>query len=55
MQIFNVRKKHDMQDRDEYYIKISSRFAALENFDDDDYDDINRGWESIRENMEKQR
>jgi hypothetical protein len=36
-------------------VKISNRFAALENLDDDDDDDddmdISKPWEYIRENM----
>jgi hypothetical protein len=32
-------------------VKISHRFAALENLDEDDDVDISRAWDSIRENI----
>jgi hypothetical protein len=40
--------------KEQYHVKISNRFVALENLDDDDnydYDynvNINRAWKSIR-------
>jgi hypothetical protein len=40
--------------KDEYQVKILSRFATSENLDDDDdgnYVDISRALESIRENV----
>jgi hypothetical protein len=39
--------------REQYQVKILNRFAALEKLNDDDDDDvdINRAWESIRENI----
>jgi hypothetical protein len=43
-----------MDIKDYYQVKISYRLEALENDDDDDDDDvdINRVWESIRENIQ---
>jgi hypothetical protein len=49
MQRFDLRKLNDAIVKEEYQIKISNRFAALENLDDNV--DINRAWENIRENI----
>jgi hypothetical protein len=38
-----------MEVRKQYKIKISNRFAALENLSDSE--DINRAWENIKENI----
>jgi hypothetical protein len=54
---FKFKKLNDVEVKVQYQVKISNRFAPLENFDDDDDDDddddldINRAWESIPENM----
>jgi GTP cyclohydrolase FolE2 len=41
-----------MEVKDQYQVKISNRFAAFENFDDDnDGVDISRAWESIRKHI----
>jgi hypothetical protein len=37
--------------REQNHVNISKRFAALENFDDNEV--INRAWESINENVER--
>jgi hypothetical protein len=42
---YNCRK----QTKEQYQVKITNRFAALENFDDNV--DMNRAWENIRENI----
>jgi hypothetical protein len=47
--IFSLRKLNDLEVRKEYQIKISDRFAALENLRDGD--DINRAWEDIKEDV----
>ena len=39
-----------MEVRKRYQIEITNRFAALENLREDE--DINRGWEIMKENME---
>jgi hypothetical protein len=46
---FNLRKLNDLEVRKQYWIEITNRFAALENASDDK--DINRAWESIKENI----
>jgi len=46
---FNLRKLNDLEVRKQYQIEITNRFAALKNVSDDE--DINRGWESIKENI----
>jgi DNA repair ATPase RecN len=50
MERFNLEKLNDMKVREQYQVKISSRFAALENLNDD-YVDISRAWKSITGNM----
>jgi len=55
METFNLRKPNDVAGTEEYHVNISNRFAALENLDDCDVDDIdvdiNLAWECIRENI----
>jgi hypothetical protein len=46
---FNLRKANELEVRKLYQIEITNRFAALENLSDGE--DINRGWESIKENI----
>jgi len=46
---FNVRKLDELGVRKQYEIKISYRFATLENLSD--RKDINRAWENIRGNV----
>jgi hypothetical protein len=46
---FNLRKLNDLEVRKLYQIEITNRFAALENVSEDE--DINRAWESIKENI----
>jgi hypothetical protein len=46
---FNLRKLNDMEVRKHYQIEITKRFAALGNLSDNE--DINRAWESIKENI----
>ena len=46
---FNLRKLNELEVRKEYHIKITNRFAALENLIDDE--DINRAWRNIEENI----
>ena len=45
----NLRKLSELEVRKHYQIEISQRFAALGNLYDSD--DINRGWENIKENI----
>jgi len=46
---FNLRKLNELEVRKQYDIKMSNRFAALENLNDSE--DINRAWENIKENI----
>ena len=46
---FNLRMLNDLEVTKQYQIEIINRFAALENASEDE--DINRGWESIKENI----
>jgi len=56
MERFNLKKLNDVEVKEQYQVKISNRFSALENVDDDDDDDdddVNNStdWGSIIENM----
>jgi len=48
-QRFNLRKLNEPQVREQNQIEITNRFAALENFNDDE--DVDRTWENIKENI----
>jgi hypothetical protein len=45
---FNLKKANEIEGKEQHQVKISNRSAALENLDNDV--DINRSWETIREN-----
>jgi hypothetical protein len=47
MQRFYLRKSNDAEVKEEYQVKITNRFAALKNCDDNV--DMNTAWENIRE------
>ena len=49
-QRFNLRNLNEPEVREQYQIKITNRFAALENVND--YEDVNRIWENIKENVQ---
>ena len=50
MERFNLRKLNEQEVIMKLYqIKISNRFAALEDLSDSEH--INRAWESIKENI----
>jgi hypothetical protein len=49
MQRFHLRKLNYAEVKERYQIKITNRFAALENFND--YMDMNIAWENIRGNI----
>jgi hypothetical protein len=51
MQRFDRRKLNDAEVKEQYQVKITNTFVALENFDDNV--DMNRAWENIRENIKK--
>jgi uncharacterized protein YPO0396 len=46
---FNLKKLSELKVRKQYQLKISDRFAALENLNVSE--DINRAWEDIKENI----
>jgi len=47
---FNLKKLSELEVWKLYHIKISNRFAALENLNDSK--DINRAWQNIKENIQ---
>jgi len=49
VEIFNLRTLNELEVMKQYQIKISNRFAALENVSNSK--DINRTWESIKQNI----
>ena len=49
-QRFNLRKLNEPEVREQYQIEITNRFAALENVND--YENVNRIWENIKENIQ---
>jgi hypothetical protein len=49
MQRFDLKKLNDAEAKVQYQVKITNRFAALENCDDNV--DMNRASENIRENI----
>jgi hypothetical protein len=46
---FNLKKLSELEVRKQYQLKISNRFAALENLNVSE--DINVAWENIKENI----
>jgi hypothetical protein len=46
---FNLKKLSEVENRKQYQIKISNRFAALENLNVSE--EINRAWENIKESI----
>jgi hypothetical protein len=46
---FNLKKLNEVEGEEQYRADISNRFASLENVDAEV--DINRAWETIRENI----
>jgi hypothetical protein len=49
MERFNLKKLNEIEGKEQYRAEMSNRFAALENLDTEV--DINRAWETIRENI----
>jgi hypothetical protein len=49
MERFNVNKLSEVEAKEQYLVEISSRFSALKNLDTDG--DVNKAWETIRENI----
>jgi hypothetical protein len=46
---FNIKKLNEGDVKEQYQVTIRNKFAALENLEDSG--DINRAWDSIRENI----
>jgi hypothetical protein len=46
---FDLKKLDDIEVKEKYPVEISNRFAALESLDESC--DVNKAWESIRENI----
>jgi hypothetical protein len=46
---FDLKQLNDEVVKAQYQVTIKNKFAALENLDDND--DINRAWETIRQNI----
>jgi hypothetical protein len=46
---FNLKKLNEVEGKEQHNIKISNRFTPLEKLDAEV--DINRAWETIRENI----
>jgi hypothetical protein len=49
VEVFNLRKLNELKFRKQYRIKISNRFAALENLSDSE--DISTAWEISQEKV----
>jgi hypothetical protein len=49
MERFNLNKLNKVEGKEQYRVEISNRLSALENLDTEV--DINRAWETIRENI----
>jgi hypothetical protein len=50
MKRFNLRKLSELEIRKQYQIKISNRFTALDNLNDNK--DITSAWETIQERVD---
>jgi hypothetical protein len=49
VEIFNIKQLNEEEVKEQYQVTIKHKFAALENLDDNG--DINKAWETIRENI----
>jgi hypothetical protein len=49
MERFNLKKLNKVEGKEQYHVEILNSFAALKKLDADV--DINRAWETIRENI----
>jgi hypothetical protein len=49
MERFNLKKSNEVEDREQYRVEISNRFSLFESLDTEV--DINRAWETVRENI----
>jgi glycine betaine/choline ABC-type transport system substrate-binding protein len=49
MERFNLKQLNEEEVKEQYQVTIKNKFAALENLDDNG--DINKAWDTIRENI----
>jgi hypothetical protein len=49
MERFKLKKLNEVEGKELYHVEISNRMASLENLVDEV--DINRAWETVRENI----
>jgi hypothetical protein len=49
MERFNLKKLSEVEGKERHRVEISNRFSALENLDTEG--DVNKAWETIRENI----
>jgi hypothetical protein len=49
MERFNLKKLNEVEDKEQYHVEVSNKFAALEDLDTEV--EINSAWETIRENV----
>jgi hypothetical protein len=49
MERFNLKKLNKLEDKEQYHIEVSNRFAALKDLDAEVH--INSAWDTIRENI----
>jgi hypothetical protein len=49
MEMFNLKKLNEVEGKEQYRVESSNRFAPLQNSDTEV--DVNKGWETIRENI----
>jgi hypothetical protein len=49
MERFNLKKYNDVEDKEQFHVEVSNRFAALEDLDTEV--EINNAWETFRENI----
>jgi hypothetical protein len=49
MEMFNLKKLHEVEGKEKYHVRVSNRFAALQDLDSEV--EINTVWEMIRENI----
>jgi hypothetical protein len=50
MERFNIKKLSELEGKERYCVEISNMLAALKNLDTEG--DVNKAWETIRENIE---
>jgi hypothetical protein len=49
MERFNLKMLNEVEDKEQYRVEVSNRFAALEGLDTEV--EINSAWETIRDNI----